>query len=190
VRDSRFPARLDAQLALVDRRLADAMAGLRHDDLGAATAALEAVAGDVTDIGRDATILPLRRREALERLGEDAALVRRLDGGLAGGEAGHAALEALRSARDELSDAAVGDHRPDARPRGSILDSGERIRQNNARSELSAVRSPASIGTRTPATTARAVTTAARRQPLREPRKPSVRPASSSLTIRPARPVA
>lgn len=184
------PARLDAQLALVDRRLADAAAGLRRDDTGAATAALEAVAGDVTDIGRDATILPLRRREALERLDEDAALVRRLGGGLASGEAGREALEALLSARDELSAAVVRDHRSDARHRGSVLNPAGRIRQSNARSELSAVRSSGSIGARTSPTNLRAVMTAARRPPLREPRRWGVRPASSSLTIRPARPLA
>jgi len=184
------PTRVDAQLALVDRRLADAVEGLRRDDIGAASAALEAVAGDVADIGRDASIPPTLRRDALERLDEDLALVRRLGGSLAGSEAGREALEALLSARDELSAALVRDHRSDARHRGSVLNPAGRIRQSNARSELSAVRSSGSIGARTSPTNLRAVMTAARRPPLREPRRWGVRPASSSLTIRPARPLA
>jgi hypothetical protein len=109
------PTRVDAQLALVDRRLADAAAGLRGDDTGAAGAALEAVAGDVADIGGDASIPPAVRRDALERLDEDLALVRRLGGGLAGGEAGREALEALRVARDALSGSAVRGGRPELR---------------------------------------------------------------------------
>jgi hypothetical protein len=184
------PARLDAQLALVDRRLADAVAGLRRGDTGAATAALEAVAGDVMDIGRDATILSLPRREALERLVEDAALVRRLGGGLASSEAGREALEALRSARDELNAAAVvRDHRPDVRHHRPILDPGEGIRTTNATSELSAVPSAGSTGARTSPMSPRAVMTAARRPPLSALRPRGVRPASSSPTLRPARPL-
>jgi hypothetical protein len=109
------PTRVDAQLALVDRRLADAVDGLRRDDIGAASAALEAVAGDVADIGRDASIPQTLRREALERLDEDLALVRRLGGGLAGGEAGREALEALGAARDSLSGSAVRGGRPGLR---------------------------------------------------------------------------
>ena len=109
------PTRVDAQLALVDRRLADAAAGLRRDDTGAANAALEAVAGDVADIGRDASIPQTLRRDALERLDEDLALVRRLGGGLAGGEARREALEALGAARDSLAGSAVRGGRPELR---------------------------------------------------------------------------
>lgn len=104
------PARVDAELALVDRRLADAATALRRNDAGAASAALEAVVGDVAAVGRDAALHPSRRPEALTRLDEDEALVRRLGADLAGSDAVREALDALRSARHELTPAP--DHAP------------------------------------------------------------------------------
>lgn len=116
------PARLGAELALVDRRLADAAAALRREDTRAASAALGAVAGDVAGIVPDA-VLDSSRRAVLARLDDDAAAVQRLGvaltgGGAVTGGAVQGALDALRSAREKL--ASVTDRDPAAdSPRGA-----------------------------------------------------------------------
>lgn len=111
------PARLEAELALVDRRLADAAATLQRGDTRAAAAALEAVGGDVAGIGPEAELHGLRRRAAVARLDEDAVLVRRLGAALSG-DAVPQALDALRTARAKLvpADRVRRDHALRPRP--------------------------------------------------------------------------
>jgi hypothetical protein len=108
------PTRLDAELSLVDRRLADATAALRRADRRAASAALGAVVGDVAGIGPDAA-LHSSRRAVLARLDDDAAVVRRLGVALTGGNAVQEALDALRSARDKLATVTDRDPAADSR---------------------------------------------------------------------------
>ncbi len=105
------PTRLDAELTLVDRRLADAAAALRREDPRAASAALGAVVGDVAGIVPDAA-LHSSRRVVLARLDVDATIVRQLGVTLTSGNAVQEALDALRSARNKL--AAATDRDPPA----------------------------------------------------------------------------